>query len=581
MRGVDISILRRFDAEPGLQWLVCACAMIFPITVLTVNRADSLVLFLLGIIGVYAIFRWGVRDIGLNKQEILLIWVFLGWYAAIVLCYLIGDKTDTGFKLLGRNLRLIFFVPAFIACRRYLTKPRLLFIGLVLAPFVILSVALWQFMHAKGYVRAGGVVEIIPFGDFSMAMAFMAIAWLQFTAGSRAIWRFLVAGAALSAGMIASVLSETRGGWLAMPVLLFVTAIILSRRSGKRGIKVFLMCMVFAVLAFLLVPRTIILDRTDGAVQNIENYVDYMKLINMDHAGCMDRKLFSEALAREIVKYNYSKSISVSVVKDDDGLARSGLSKFCEHGNMIKLTNLDTGNRVTVFVKRSSVIPDGLQKIRFVIRGSGKISISRRGKRHWDKFDNEQYSIVDYAQEVKEPAWAYFWVPANGTIYFAPVQNTPGEYVFPFANGSAGQRLEMWRAAWHIFKQHPLFGAGTGSFMAEVGKLARTGDISPSVIGYDHPHNDYLNALSSQGLLGLISYLLVMGYPFLLFYRALWSDDDKVRSAGFCGVVMIAGLLIFGLTETMFTHSIVMSWYVTFSAMLMAIIFRKKDIEIK
>ncbi|HET7921255.1 MAG TPA: O-antigen ligase family protein, partial [Gammaproteobacteria bacterium] len=134
--------------------------------------------------------------------------------------------------------------------------------------------------------------------------------------------------------------------------------------------------------------------------------------------------------------------------------------------------------------------------------------------------------------------------------------------------------LEMWRVAWQIFLHHPLMGAGSGAFMKETARMVETHDISPGITRYDHPHNDYFNAMVSWGVLGLVAYLLVLGLPLKLYIGAVRTGTGDRKAAGFVGIIMISGLLIFGLTETMFTHSIVMSWYVTFTAMLTAIMLR-------
>ncbi|HEX6550479.1 MAG TPA: O-antigen ligase family protein, partial [Gammaproteobacteria bacterium] len=173
----------------------------------------------------------------------------------------------------------------------------------------------------------------------------------------------------------------------------------------------------------------------------------------------------------------------------------------------------------------------------------------------------------------------YLFVDSDRPVFMIPIQNQIGEYIYPLINNSIGQRLEMWRAAWLIARDHIFMGAGTGSYMAEVKKISKERRVFPAIVSYDHPHNDYLNSLSSQGFLGIAAYLTGLVYPLFLFVKALAQGDKYRRAAGYAGIIMVLGLLVFGMTETMFTHSIVMSWYVTFTAMLMAIIFRQKDTE--
>ncbi|MBI5659775.1 MAG: O-antigen ligase family protein [Nitrosomonadales bacterium] len=73
---------------------------------------------------------------------------------------------------------------------------------------------------------------------------------------------------------------------------------------------------------------------------------------------------------------------------------------------------------------------------------------------------------------------------------------------------SIGQRLIMWQTALRVIADHPILGAGTGSFADEYAKKA-----------YDHPgiltgnpHNEYLLITGQLGMLGLGGFLI-------LFYR--------------------------------------------------------------
>lgn len=581
MQGVILPRFREFSMEKLLGWLVSALAFLFPITVLTVNRADSVILLLLGIIGAYAFLRRGIRELAFNRQELLLMGAFLSWYVVIVCCYFAGDKTDIGFKMIGRNLRLLFIIPAFIACRSYGLKARPLLIGLVLAPFGALAFGLWQFLHGHGDIRASGVAEIIPFGDFSMAMGFMALAGLYADKGHRNLWRYLLATAALMAGVSTSILSATRGGWIALPIFVALTIVVFSENSIKRGIKVLIFCSFIVVLTFVVAPRSIIRDRVSTTVDNLVSYSNFIRLIKANdaqHMGCLNDKLFLGMLAQKIKDQNVS-GLMVSVTDDGMELDSTGPSVNCRSNTVIKATNVSNAASIQFSIPRSLIHPEGLQTVQFLARGNGMIAMIYGNTQNWENINTTQYRTVDYAANMMELAWPVLQLPPGETLYFAPIQTHIGEYIYPFANDSIGERLEMWRAAWHVFLKHPWVGAGTGSFKEEVDKMVRVGEVSPQVISYDHPHNDYLNALSGGGFLGLIAYLVALIYPLVLYAKALRENDRCVRSMGYLGIIMIAGLLIFGITESMFIHSIVMSWYVTFTAMLMAVILNRKDTE--
>lgn len=75
---------------------------------------------------------------------------------------------------------------------------------------------------------------------------------------------------------------------------------------------------------------------------------------------------------------------------------------------------------------------------------------------------------------------------------------------------AAGQRLHYWGVSWDMFRESPLFGAGSGAFKA---RLRATKDpLLPA--GHGHTHDEYLTQLSLYGLVGLAFYLALLGITF-------------------------------------------------------------------
>lgn len=71
---------------------------------------------------------------------------------------------------------------------------------------------------------------------------------------------------------------------------------------------------------------------------------------------------------------------------------------------------------------------------------------------------------------------------------------------------SIGVRLIFWQTSLRIIADHPLLGAGTGSFAAESAKHA--GDHPGLVM--DNPHNEYLSIAGQLGLLGLLGFIWLL-----------------------------------------------------------------------
>jgi O-antigen ligase len=81
------------------------------------------------------------------------------------------------------------------------------------------------------------------------------------------------------------------------------------------------------------------------------------------------------------------------------------------------------------------------------------------------------------------------------------------------ANSSVGLRITYAANAWRIFESSPLLGIGAGDYPVEYKKM--NDKYSPQWEPAWNPHNQYLLALTSAGLLGGVVLALVLFYPML------------------------------------------------------------------
>lgn len=93
---------------------------------------------------------------------------------------------------------------------------------------------------------------------------------------------------------------------------------------------------------------------------------------------------------------------------------------------------------------------------------------------------------------------------------------------------SVGQRLFFWEHSWHIFKQAPVLGVGTGGF--EPAYAEQNNRHSPHMPVTDNPHNQYILASVQLGLVGLVSLLALFGTQLWLAWKST-DDWSKVRLA--------------------------------------------------
>ena len=125
---------------------------------------------------------------------------------------------------------------------------------------------------------------------------------------------------------------------------------------------------------------------------------------------------------------------------------------------------------------------------------------------------------------------------------------------------SVGARLEMWKGAWTLFIEHPVTGIGRANYNLGMNNLIDRGIINPAMRDYRHAHNELLNALATQGLLGALALLALYAVPLRFFTRQLRVAGPH-RPYALAGVLLVLSFIDFGLTQVMFAHHVSSAFY--------------------
>ena len=116
---------------------------------------------------------------------------------------------------------------------------------------------------------------------------------------------------------------------------------------------------------------------------------------------------------------------------------------------------------------------------------------------------------------------------------------------------SNSERLLMWQSAWEMFKDHPIFGVGYGSY-----KVAyQTKYISPDAKErtLEHAHSNFFQMLGECGIVGFSAFILMWIYFSYLCLRG-WIKTRNIAYLMFFSVLW--GLVLHGLTEFNFETSV-------------------------
>lgn len=136
---------------------------------------------------------------------------------------------------------------------------------------------------------------------------------------------------------------------------------------------------------------------------------------------------------------------------------------------------------------------------------------------------------------------------------------------------SSAVRIEGWLATWQIFKEHPIIGAGPGSFKSLVHKMLADGKRYSIISIHSQPHSAYLSSLAECGVLGLLALLGLFVFPMWLFISTIKYDPSTIDVCH-AGLILIVGFIHFGLTESIFSRNINISFYIVMLSMIMALL---------
>lgn len=127
---------------------------------------------------------------------------------------------------------------------------------------------------ALGHARAGYFINSIPFGDLALLLGVLsAIALVDTLEDHRrhSLWRWWLGAAAL-AGLVASLLSGTRGGWIALPVLVWLWYGNFYRVVSRGTMITVSLVLALSLSVAVAVPHTGVAKRVDQAVDQVRGY---------------------------------------------------------------------------------------------------------------------------------------------------------------------------------------------------------------------------------------------------------------------------------------------------------------------
>jgi O-antigen ligase len=213
----------------------------------------------------FAHFRqiWGVPD---RLSEPLKFFCVL-WLLSVALeFFLIAVHGFSASRLHSPLLRIAALI-SLVLMVEAAPKTRLFWYGIAMGCFSVLAIACYRKFYLN-IERATGFHNPIHFGNFSLAMGLMALAALTQLKSTSSSFKIML-GLATLAGVLTSLFSGSRGGWLAL-LLIFIPLMSISRDKKQMS---FLVLFIGAglVLAYLL-PETGVMARIESIAHDLTSY---------------------------------------------------------------------------------------------------------------------------------------------------------------------------------------------------------------------------------------------------------------------------------------------------------------------
>ena len=251
-------------AAPGTRWpqrppaglAVAAVLVAYPALVLLVRGTVNTALILLALASLAMLVALPAARIGADDRGWVRAWIvaMFGVSAATLLSQ--AAHASWVWRHDDAPARFMLAIPVYFALRRVeLRRLAALQYGLI-AGALLIALGLVVAPHRDAFGRVStGFIDLITFGDTALllgVLAALSIGWL----GPEPRWRLVLKLAALVGGLYASVVSGSRGGWLALPLFLAIGLLGGRRRSDWRRLGwIAGGALVLAALAYWLLPE--------------------------------------------------------------------------------------------------------------------------------------------------------------------------------------------------------------------------------------------------------------------------------------------------------------------------------------
>jgi len=273
--------------------LIVILLLMFPILINSVKIFGNLILLILALLGTYIAITEKTNPFKVKQLQIFS-WLTVGYFGTMLLSILIADGLSAEFQHLGRILHFLLApLVALTMLQVSLPLNKLLF-SIKLGLIVIGVITTVQFYYLFGEGRVSGMINANIFGDIAVAMLFLSVVQIFRETPKEKTFTFV----SMAFGLVAIILSGSRGSWLSFLILSVVYIGLIYRpflKNNNNG-KISLV-LLFSVLSVFIATQTNINQRVSLANTEMQSWLSGKNLndsnglrLQMWEAGLMAAK---------------------------------------------------------------------------------------------------------------------------------------------------------------------------------------------------------------------------------------------------------------------------------------------------
>ena len=211
---------------------------------------------------------WWWRECKVSRQSAWLL-------ASIILmgCVWLLDSTETAWRwgTMDRPSKYLLALPCLFFLLAFAPQPRYLWAGIAVGALGGGAEALYQ-VGMLNMPRAAGYTNAIQYGNLSMLLALMCLVLIAARPPGLRPWHRLALVLGVIGGLVGSVLSQSRGGWVALVLVLPLLATVLWPFMNWRRLVGGASALLCVVVAVAFVERQGMENRLDEARSEVQRY---------------------------------------------------------------------------------------------------------------------------------------------------------------------------------------------------------------------------------------------------------------------------------------------------------------------